>query len=92
MPTIQQEWFIPFIVSWVESPTILPWSGHLETGGDPVSLPLWGSYVYFPFTDHCHWLGIIDHFFAVEYFTSIGFRVSLFGADILLLLLLLQIL
>ena len=25
MPTIQQEWFIPFIVSWIESPTILPW-------------------------------------------------------------------
>ena len=33
---------------------------------------------------------IIDHFFAVGYFTSIGFRISLFGADILLLLLLLQ--
>jgi len=33
---------------------------------------------------------VIDHFFAVEYFTSVGFRVSLFVADILLLLILLQ--
>ena len=33
---------------------------------------------------------VVDHFFAVEYFTSIGFRVSLFSVDILLLLILLQ--
>ena len=90
MPTIQQEWFIPFIVSWIESPTILPWSGHLETGGDPVAFP-YGA-VMFIFNLPTTAIGwIIDHFFAVEYFTSIGFRVSLFGADILLLLLLLQI-
>ena len=89
MPTIQQEWFIPFIVSWIENPTILPWSGHLATGGDPLAFP-YGA-VMFIFNLPTTAIGwIIDHFFAVEYFTSVGFRVSLFAADILLLLILLQ--
>ena len=39
MPTIQQEWFVPFIVSWIESPTTLPWSGYLLSGGDPLAFP-----------------------------------------------------
>jgi uridine kinase len=89
MPKIQQEWFIPFIVSWIESPTILPWSGHLAAGGDSLAFP-YGAVMFFfnlP-TTAIGW--VIDHFFAVEYFTSIGFRVSLFTADILLLLVLLQ--
>ena len=89
MPTIQQEWFIPFIVSWIENPTILPWSGHLATGGDPLAFP-YGAvmFVFHLPTTAIGW--VVDHFFAVEYFTSVGFRVSLFGADILLLLVLLQ--
>ena len=89
MPTIQQEWFIPFIVSWIENPTILPWSGHLATGGDPLAFP-YGAvmFIFHLPTTAIGW--VVDHFFAVEYFTSVGFRVSLFGADILLLLVLLQ--
>ena len=89
MPTIQHEWFIPFIVSWVENPTTLPWSGHLAAGGDPLAFPY--GVVMFIFhlpTTAIGWA--IDHIFAVEHFTSIGFRVSLFMADILLLLVLLQ--
>jgi uridine kinase len=89
MPTIQQEWFIPFIVNWIESPTTLPWSGHLLSGGDPLAFPY--GVVMFIFhlpTTAAGW--IIDNFFAVGYFTSIGFRISLLWADILLLLLLLQ--
>ena len=27
MPTIQQEWFVPFVVNWIENPTSIPWSG-----------------------------------------------------------------
>ena len=89
MPTIQQEWFIPFIVGWIESPTILPWSGHLATGGDTLAFP-YGAvmFIFHLPTTAIGW--VIDHFFAVEYFTSVGFRVSLFVADILLLLILLQ--
>ena len=89
MPTIQQEWFIPFIVNWIENPTTLPWSGYLLSGGDRLAFPY--GVVMFIFhlpTTAIGW--IIDHFFAVGYFTNIGFRISLFGADILLLLLLLQ--
>ena len=43
MPTIQQEWFIPFIVNWIENPTTLPWSGHLVIWWGSVGLPLWGG-------------------------------------------------
>ncbi len=89
MPTIQQEWFIPFIVNWIESPTTLPWSGHLLSGGDPLAFPY--GVVMFIFhlpTTAAGW--IIDHFFAVGYFTNVGFRISLLCADVLLLLLLLQ--
>ncbi|MCS5624060.1 MAG: glycosyltransferase 87 family protein, partial [Candidatus Marinimicrobia bacterium] len=89
MPIIQQEWFVPFIVSWIESPTTLPWSGYLLSGGDPLAFP-YGAvmFIFHLPTTAIGW--VIDHFFAVEYFTNIGFQVSLFGADILLLLLLLQ--
>jgi uridine kinase len=89
VPTIQQEWFIPFIVGWLENPTMLPWSGHLATGGDPLAFPYGTAMFIFHLpTTAIGW--VIDHFFAVEYFTSVGFRVSLLAADILLLLILLQ--
>jgi uridine kinase len=89
MPTIQHEWFIPFIVGWVENPTILPWSGHLATDGDPLAFP-YGPvmFIFHLPTTALGWF--IDNFFAVEYFTNVGFRVSLIAADILLLLVLLQ--
>ena len=90
MPTIQQEWFVPFIVNWIENPTTLPWSGFLLSDGDPLAFP----YGVVMFISHLPTTAIgwtIDHFFSVGYFTSIGFRISLLGADILLLLLLLQI-
>ena len=81
MPTIQQEWFVPFIVSWIESPTTLPWSGYLLSGGDPLAFP-YGA-VMFIFNLPTTAIGwVTDNFFAVEYFTSVGVRISLFGADI----------
>ena len=90
MPTIQQEWFIPFIVNWIENPTTLPWTGYLLSDGDHLAFP-YGSVMFISLLPATAIGWIIDHFFAVGYFTSIGFRISLFGADILLLLLLLQI-
>ena len=39
IPTIQQEWFIPFIVNWFNNPSTLPWTGHLLSGGDLLSFP-----------------------------------------------------
>ena len=89
IPSIQQEWFIPFIVSWIENPTMLPWSGYMATDGDALAFPY--GIVMFLFhlpTTIIGWS--IDYFFEVEYFASVGFRVSLIGADLLLLLALLQ--
>jgi uridine kinase len=90
MPTIQQEWFIPFIVNWIENPTTLPWSGYMLSDGDQLAFP-YGVIMFISVLPGTAIGWIIDHFFVVEYFTSIGFKLSLLGADILLLLLLLQI-
>ena len=90
IPTIQQDWFIPFIVNWIENPTTLPWSGYLSSNGDVLAFPY--GVVMFIFHLPATAIGwTFDYFFGVEYFTSIGFKISLLGADILLLLLLLQI-
>ena len=50
LPVIQSDWFVPFIVGWLDNPTSLPWSGHLETNGDPAAtihktiFRPWGEY------------------------------------------------
>jgi uridine kinase len=89
LPTTQQEWFVPFIVNWIESPATLPWSGHLLSDGDPLAFP----YGVIMFISHLPTTAIgwmIDQMLGVGYFANIGFRISLLGADVLLLLLLLQ--
>jgi uridine kinase len=89
IPTLQQEWFVPFIVNWIEDPTTLPWTGHLLSGGDKLAFP----YGIIMFIVNLPAIAIgwaIDNFFAIKYFTGMGFRFTLFGADILLLLILLQ--
>ncbi len=89
-PVTQSEWFVPFIVNWIEGPISLPWSSYLLSGGDPLAFP----YGLIMFIAHLPSTAIgwgIDNFFAVEYFTNFGFRVSLFLVDILLLILLLQV-
>ena len=89
-PVIQQEWFVPFIVNWFEGPKNLPWSGYLLSGGDPLAFP----YGLIMFIAHLPTTAIgwaIDNFFSVGYFAHFGFRISLFIADIFLLLLLLQV-
>ena len=39
LPKIQQEWFVPFVVSWIENPITLPWTGYLLNGGDVLAFP-----------------------------------------------------
>ncbi len=89
LPTIQQEWFVPFIVNWIESPTLVPWSSYLKSGGEPLAFP------YGPVMLISHlpptiagWL--VDQLFGYEYFANFGFRCSLLAADLLLLVTLLQ--
>jgi uridine kinase len=90
MPISQQEWFIPFIASWIEKPLLLPWSGHLMSGGNPLSFPygLIMFIVHLP-TTFIGWT--FDNLFDIQYFAGIGFRFSLLIADVFLLLLLLQV-
>ncbi len=89
LPEIQQQWFVPFIINWIENPTILPWSGHLLSGGDSLAFPYGPAMFIFhlPGT-FVGWL--FDQSLGVDYFANFGFRISLFSADILLLALLLQ--
>ena len=88
-PVIQSEWFVPFIVNWIEGANSLPWSSYLLSGGDPLAFP----YGLIMFLVHLPSTAIgwgIDNFFAIEYFSHFGFRVSLLLADTFLLILLLQ--
>ena len=89
-PIIQQEWFIPFIVNWIENPSISPWLGHISNGGDLSSFPygIIMFVVHLPMTI-IGWL--FDNLYATDFFINIFFSLTLIAADILLLLVLLQI-
>jgi uridine kinase len=89
LPTIQQEWFVPFIVNWVDSPNMLPWSVHLDNSSDTNTFP-YGPIMFLAYLPITAIGSIIDSFAEVEYFANFGFRLSLLFADILLLLLLLK--
>ena len=89
-PVIQQEWFIPFIVNWIENPNTLPWLGHITREGSLLAFP----YGIVMFVIHLPMTAIgwfLDNLFAVVYFTDIFFSFTLLVADILLLLFLLQL-
>ena len=89
IPTIHSDWFVPFMVNWIENPFSLPWSTHLLSDGDPLAFP-YGPIMFISHlpTTFIGWL--MDSIFELQYFTNVGFRVSLFCADLLLLLLLVQ--
>ena len=90
IPTIQSEWFVPFIINWLNNPFNLPWAGHLSSGGDQASFP-YGIIMFLAHlpTTFIGW--VIDSLTQSSYFASAGFRISLLLADIFLLLVLLQI-
>jgi len=89
VPDIQREWFVPFIIETIESPSISPWLNFLDSGGSVSAFP-YGSIMllaHFPST-FLGWL--VDTLTGFNYFSGLGFRLSLLGADLLLLSLLLQ--
>ena len=89
LPNIQVEWFVPFIINWIEKPSLLPWSSYLQSGGETLAFPYGPVMLIFHFpSTFFGWM--IDKFFVSEYFTNFGFRVSLFIADFWLLIILLQ--
>ncbi len=90
LPIEQIEWFVPFMVNWLNSPLSLPWTDFLSSGGDQFSFP-YGVIMFIAHlpTTLIGW--IIDNLTQSSYFAGVGFRFSLLLADILLLLLFLQI-
>ena len=89
IPTIQTEWFVPFIVDAIENPSFSPWSSFISSDKDILAFP------YGPIMLLAHlpttFLGwVIDSATGANYFSGLGFRLSLLGADMLLLTLLLQ--
>ena len=87
-PIIQENWFVPFVISFLDNPSISPWDTFLESGGDSLAFPYGPTMflVYLPAT----YLGFLfDTIFNSFYFSGLGFRVTILFADIGLLLLLL---
>ncbi len=90
LPQIQEQWFVPFVVSVIEQPTLSPWTQFLQQGGDQLAFP------YGPIMLLTHlptvFLGwLTDLVFKTDYFAGLGFRISLLLADILILLMLVRI-
>jgi uridine kinase len=89
VPEVQIEWFVSFMVQTFEQPSVYPWSSYLDSGGSLLAFP-YGPIMFlahFPLT-FVGWL--IDSSTGLNYFSGLGFRVSLLMADILILIILLQ--
>ena len=89
IPTVQEQWFVPFVVSVIEQPTLSPWTQFLQQGGDPLAFPygLMMLLVHLPAVLVGY---LADGIFGISYFSGVGFRVSLLLADFLVLLLLVK--
>ena len=83
-PIIQENWFIPFIINFIEDPSINPWGSYSLAGGDPTSFPygITMLVVHLP-TMLIGWMA--DTAIGTDYFASLGFRISLLIADIVCL-------
>ena len=89
IPTVQEQWFVPFVVSVIEQPTLSPWTQFLQQGGDPLAFPygLMMLLVHLPAVLVGY---LADGIVGISYFSGVGFRVSLLLADFLVLLLLVK--
>jgi len=88
-PVIQSEWFVPFIVSFIENPSFSPWDNFIVSGKDLLAFPYGPSMIFFylPTT----FMGtLLDNYLGSMYWSGLGFRFTLLIADIFLLLILLQ--
>ncbi len=89
VPDIQREWFVPFIIETIEFPSISPWLNFLDSGGSVSAFP-YGSIMLLAHLPSTFLGWLIDTLTGFNYFSGLGFRLSLLGADFLLLSLLLQ--
>jgi len=90
IPDVQTEWFIPFISSWFDNPSIFPWSGFLDSGGDTIAFP-YGPIMFIACLPLTLVGWSIDLIFGIYYFSGVGFRITLLLFDLLLLLLILKV-
>ena len=88
-PTIQSEWFVPFIIHYIENTSLFPWSSFIESGGDTLAFP-YGPIMLISHLPTTIFGWIMDICLKSHYFASFGFRLSLLLADIWLLIILLQ--
>jgi len=89
IPVNQQDWFLPFIAHFFESPSLTPWGDFLEKGGTYLAFP-YGPVMLIFYLPMSFFGWLLDHFFSVNYFLGLGFRFSLLTADLFVLLFLLQ--
>lgn len=88
-PEIQQQWFVPFVVNFIEAPSVNPWQNFLQYSSELNAFP-YGPIMllsHLPFV----FIGWLANFiFSSEIFTLIGFKVSLLFADVMLLFILVK--
>jgi len=87
IPKTQTDWFIPFIMGFVDSPSLDPWTSHLLQGGDKLSFP-YGAVMlvfYYPLSLVATSLNSIVH---SEILFGISFGLSNLAADLIIFFLL----
>ncbi len=89
IPEIQADWFVSFMVQTFENPSIDPWSSYIDSGGTNLAFP-YGPVMFLVHLPTTFLGWVVDSLAGIEYFSGLGFRVSLLIADILILGLLLQ--
>ena len=89
IPEIQTNWFTPFVSSISQNLSLDPWTNYLDQGGDPSAFP-YGPIMFLVLLPFMLIGGAIDTLIGLNYFSDLGFRLSLLGADIFLLFTLLQ--
>ena len=87
-PIIQDNWFVPFVVSFLNDPSISPWNNFFDSGGDLLAFP-YGPTMLLICLPATYLGAMLDTAFNSVYFSGFGFRFTLFVADLCLLLVLL---
>jgi len=89
IPVIQENWFVPFILNWIERPLSSPWTSHLIAGGDSLAFQ-YGITMFILHLPTTVFGWLTDQIFNADYFSNFGFRLSILIADFFLLLVLIQ--
>jgi len=91
VPRTQTQWFLPFVTSVIQRPTLDPWTAFLAGSGDPLAFP-YGPVMLLTLLPGTTlgWLAGAA-FDAASAGAGIGFRLGLVAVDALMLALLLQL-